>query len=80
MSNYDIVKEAQHCAQQLQEAGIPEWSRRILDAIEAGATGGEIVMALRWNLQELEKSSVALPAQIKQSVRQIIQEINKTGW
>lgn len=81
MASLDIVTAARHCATQLGGLGLVEWSQRLLDAIQSASTGGELVMSLRWNLQELEKScGKDLPARLRQLIQDIIKEINKTGW
>jgi hypothetical protein len=55
--NRDWINEARAIADELKITGFEKESCRILDAIDSGSTGGEILMALRWNLEEILKSS-----------------------
>ena len=55
MNVYDIYEAARHIVQELTEQGMSIWADRIEDAIASGSTGTEILMAVRWNLQELQK-------------------------
>lgn len=37
-------------------------------------------MAVRWHMQKLERSNNALPEDMKQAMKGIMREIDKTGW
>lgn len=80
MNNSKIIDDARSCAEQLKTAGLSDWEKKIVNAIESGSTGGEIVMALKWNLQELLKLQTNLPAPTRELAQKIVYEINATGW
>ncbi len=75
MNVYDIYKDARRIAQELTVRGISVWADRIEDAIASGSTGTEILMALQWNLQELQKSSIIESQGISRDVANLIDEI-----
>ncbi len=75
----DFYLEIRKYAKQLETLGFLKYSSKLLDAIEKGSTGGEIVMALRHNLQELLKSEELSDA-MKQQAKKFISKINDTGW
>jgi hypothetical protein len=56
------------------------WSQKLVDAMEAAGTGGELVMAVRWHLRQLIRSGEPLPHDVEQTAEEIIREIDKTGW
>jgi len=76
----DIVQAARLCARRLDELGHRSWSVRIADAIEAASTGGELVMALRWQLQSLQREALGLPKDVDEQVTEILRVIGATGW
>jgi hypothetical protein len=67
---------AKEIAKEIGEAGDKAWQKRINDAIESGATGTEIFMALRWNFQEFLKENLDLSGQLKGKILTLISEIN----
>jgi hypothetical protein len=77
---FDLIGAARRCAARLWELGLADWSQKLTDAVDGASTGGELVMAVRWHLQELERSRIALPDDVRQLVREIIREVDKTGW
>jgi hypothetical protein len=68
----DYYAEARGIAVALFERGETDWSDRIEEAIEGGATATEILMRLRHTLRELLRSGVAPGDQpVEQLVRQL---------
>ena len=80
MAGLDVVAATRRCAARLQELGLTGWSQRLVEAVEAASTGGELVMAVRWHLKELVRSGEQIPEDVRRLIREIVREINKTGW
>jgi hypothetical protein len=59
-------------------AGLEEESRRIIEAIEGGSTGGEILMALRWNIEEIIKANSEIEVELRKRMEKIIKGISIT--
>jgi hypothetical protein len=57
----DYYADARALGAALRDHGLPEWAQRIDAVIEAGATGTEILMGLRWTLGQLMETERALP-------------------
>lgn len=49
--SYDYYTEAKKIAAILQEEGLSYWATQIISAMEEGATATEILMMLRWRLE-----------------------------
>lgn len=75
----DYYGDAQIVADQLATLGLVEWKERIENAVLAGSTSGEILMALRWQLKELLKIERSLPANLRQQAKDLIRAINASG-
>ncbi|HEY3322528.1 MAG TPA: hypothetical protein VGP72_18850 [Planctomycetota bacterium] len=60
----------------LTASGHGEWKTRIDDAIAGGATGTEILMALRWTLRQMLKQRGLRP-EVKPLAKEAIAEISK---
>ena len=73
----DLYADAQVLDNDMGEAGYPEWDRRIDDAIAAGATSTEILMALRWTLSELLAHEAALDEPLRERVSWLAEEIGR---
>jgi hypothetical protein len=69
--NRDWINEARAIADELKITGFEKESCRILDAIDSGSTGGEILMALRWNLEEILKSSSSFDFGLRGQIEEI---------
>lgn len=75
----DFYKNIREFTGQLETAGFSAWASKLTDAIDAGSTGSEILMAVRWNLQELLRNEVDLPSALKLQAEGFIQEITSSG-
>ncbi len=55
MSNYDHYQEAKSIITTLQGSSLNIYSDLLQNAMDEGATGTEIFMALKWNIENLLK-------------------------
>ncbi|MCW5831289.1 MAG: hypothetical protein KIS78_02380 [Labilithrix sp.] len=69
--------EAREIARRLDEGGHTNEARSLIEAIETGATGTEILMALRCNLQRLEKANLPMNIEIRTQIRDLITAISE---
>ena len=76
MSTFDYIAEARAIRDALGNDH-SDWRRRIDDAIAAGSTGTEILMAIRWNLEALLKAEPMLPSELVSRIKNYIVEANK---
>lgn len=51
----DYHAEGRDIAARLRQQGLTAEAQSLVDAIEGGSTGTEILMALRWHLDRIEK-------------------------
>lgn len=72
----DFFTELRGFAARLGSAELSVWGERLIDAIEAGSTGTEIQMAIRWNLEQLLRENKVLPRPLRQTAELFIREIN----
>jgi hypothetical protein len=61
----------------LQAEGYVEWADKLSGAIEGGATGTEISMALRWNLQQIRQTCADLTDETKRLVDNMITSLSR---
>lgn len=76
--NRDWVQDSKLVAEKLQLAGFADAQKKLIESIEAGSTGGEILMALRWNFQEILKNSSTIKNELKKTIIEIIEGITLT--
>lgn len=76
MSNYDHYQEAKSIITMLQESSLANYSDLLQNAMDEGATGTEIFMALRWNLENLLKED-DLDDLIKARITRLKEELDK---
>ena len=73
----DYYAEAEAIAQVLASRGLGAEATSLRDAIESGSTATEILMALRWRLQEFVRAG-SLPDEFTANrMRKLITELNK---
>jgi hypothetical protein len=76
MNTYDHYVEMQELIDMLRKEGLNNYADAMLKAMEEGATGTEIFMALRWNVKNLiESKQCSDIAEIK--ARRLYQELDK---
>jgi hypothetical protein len=63
MSARDYYAEARELASRLTAEGFGDWASRFEEAISAGFTATEILMALRWQAQQLQAAGLPLTAE-----------------
>jgi hypothetical protein len=56
--SYDYYAEARSIAEALKQEGLSNWGSKILSAIDEGVTATEILMILRWNLENFISSQL----------------------
>lgn len=76
MKSFDYIAEAREIRDALED-GLADWKVRIDEAISAGSTGTEILMAVRWNLAELLKARPDLPPNLVTKIKDFIMAANK---
>ena len=79
MSAYDYYDAARTIASRLSARGLAEWAERIEVSIAAGGSSGEILMRIRWNLQELLNTRADLSIGLKESIQDLVTRINSSG-
>lgn len=61
----DLYNDAFELAEQVRDAGHPNWAVRLEDTIESGSTATEILMGLRWVISELLAAIPDLPPETR---------------
>lgn len=56
--SYDYYAEARYLADTLKKEGFSDWAIKVLSAMEEGVTATEILMILRWNLENFLSSQL----------------------
>lgn len=77
MNSYDYYAVAKKIARRLSKDGYPNWSDRILDAIACGSTATEILMAIRWQLNEFKNSQSKISDPIKKEIVELTTKIDE---
>ncbi len=72
----DYYAEARDIAMLLEQAGLASDAASLVDAIEGGATATEILMALRWQLDRIEKLAAVTDAEIRRRLVDLGQAIS----
>lgn len=73
---FDYLAEVSRLMDALRVEGLKPEADQLQQCIEAGATGTEILMALRWNLQKMMQSSPSLSDVTKSRARQVLAGID----
>lgn len=74
-NNYDA--DARALAEELRRAGYPSWADQLTNVIASGSTGTEIMMGLRWTLDQLRNSEPAPTAALLRQARQLRDAIDR---
>jgi len=75
----DVYAATDAISGRLDTLGLGAWKTRLEDAVAAGATSGEILMAVRWHLKQLRSKEPGLPADLRAQIDSLIAAINKLG-
>lgn len=65
----DYYAEALEIARCLERDGLAADAQSLRDAIDNGSIGTEILMALRWNLQCIDKGRATASSETRQHIR-----------
>lgn len=74
---YDHYKEATKVVKLLNEDGLTDWANRLMESMEAGSTGTEIFMEMRYVLNELLKSKAKIGPKCSQIIHILISRIEE---
>jgi hypothetical protein len=74
----DLYTSIRKFANELISLDLNDWALKLINSIEGGSTSGEILMAIRWNLQELLRTE-SLSDSLQQQAKGFINEIDSTG-
>lgn len=77
MKKYDYYEKVHEISAVLAKENLPDWSEKIETAIISGSTGTEILMAVKWHLEQLKKSKVCLSPKTKLLIVELIKRIRK---
>lgn len=72
----DYYAEALNIAQLLEADELMAEAQAIRDAISSGSTGTEILMALRWHLQRLDKELPQMRPKMRDQIRDLTSAIS----
>lgn len=76
MNNYDHYQEAKSIITMLQGTALNGYGDLLQNAMDEGATGTEIFMALRWNIEKLLKED-GLDDLTRVRAKQLWEELDK---
>jgi hypothetical protein len=74
----DYHAEAQEIARLLGLESLNGEAQSLRDAIDAGSTGGEILMSLRWCLERIDGSNLRMNIKTRGRIRRLLTEIGST--
>ena len=67
----DYYQEARRIAEQLKCEQSPKDAQALQDAIDAGSTGSEILMALRWHLLRMDSENSSVSPETARRIREL---------
>ena len=73
----DYYQEARSIAADLSAQGLTNHAATIHDAVEAGSTGTEILMALRYALRQVQKEVAVLPPMTEDSMARLLAALDR---
>ena len=68
----DYYLEAGHIIDALMSEGMEWEATKLRDVITAGATSTEILMGMRWHLQEIDRASASKNAETKRRIKDLL--------
>lgn len=74
--SYDHYKETEELISMLENTAMQHYGKILQSALQGGATGTEIFMALRWNIHKLLQET-CLDEAIKAKAKRLIEELEK---
>jgi hypothetical protein len=74
---YDHYATARALADRLSVEGQSEWAEKLRNVMVEGATGTEIFMGLRWQLQQLKGCGVPLSDGTSRQVDDLLKELER---
>jgi hypothetical protein len=77
MRTYDYHSVAFEIAQNLRKQGQAEWAAKLEEAIQFGSTGTEILMALRWHLQQFKLQGEKCTPETEYLIEELLRELDK---
>lgn len=72
MAGRDYYAEARELASRLSADGFGDWANRFEEAIRAGFTATEILMALRWQAQQLRSAELPLSVESERRLEALL--------
>jgi len=77
MSAYDCYSVAYQIAQKFRELQKPDWAIKLEEAIQSGSTGTEILMALRWHVQQFTLQGEKCASEIELLIEELLRELER---
>ena len=77
MTTEPYYERTRRIAQALEQKGFSDWAERLREAVDAAATGEELVTGVRWNLQELKKSGEIVGPELSAQIETLLADIDK---
>ncbi len=74
MNAYDSHAAAHRIAAKLKDEGWPDWGMKIMDAMKYSATGTEILMKLRWTIQQFLKEAATCQPETLHMMQELLQK------
>jgi hypothetical protein len=71
----DYYADARDIAQSLDRQGLSSEAQSLRDAIDAGSTASEILMALRWHLERIDSGPLRMDLITRTQIHQLIAAI-----
>lgn len=78
MKTPDYYSDAFDLAQALAGQGYPEWGAKLRESVETGFTATEILMALRWTVNNILSSKIAIDAPTRKRLEVFLNDLAKT--
>lgn len=70
--SFDYYLEAGHIIDALASEGMEWEATKLRDVITAGATSAEILMGMRWHLQEIDRANASKNAETKRRIKDLL--------
>jgi hypothetical protein len=77
MGHFDYYSVVREIIDNLRNDGKLAWAEKLKDDMVAGATGTEILMALRWHLRQFVKQGHVVSTNTRNLINDIMPELDK---